>query len=94
MIIVVRNRIIEFKSWTRLFTFYFALILLRKGMNPSILPSQLWINDEADSGNQFRKRKTMKSNQLYSTRKMTLYLILGKIHNGPTVKLSEATKKK
>ena len=35
MIVVKRHK---FKSWSRLFAFHIALILLEKGMNPTFLP--------------------------------------------------------
>ena len=54
---------------------------LEKGMNPAVLP-QLWVNSRAEwfllswLGNQFKTRKTINSNQLYSTWKLTLCYIL------------------
>ena len=67
---------LEFKSWTRLIAFRILLISL---WNVSI---QLWVNCRADCalqpgyGNQSRRLKTLNSNLLNFTQKLTLFYIL------------------
>ena len=63
---------LEFKIWMWLFAFDFTLMV----------SSQPWVNSRVDCvlepwlGDQLRRRKTLKSNQLYSLKKLTLSHVL------------------
>ena len=71
----------EFKSWTRLIALHIALIPLEK-VWIQLFSLQLWVNSRADWfllpwwGNWSRRRKTLNSKLLNSTKKLTLCHIL------------------